>query len=233
VLDGKWHHLGSVTDADTGELLPCRITVCDTGGALVPLLVAPGSGPAGGTGVVYTRSGPARVQLPPGMKTIFASRGFEYTAASQAITVTSGPPKSLERSIRREVATTGLIACDTHIHTLTHSGHGDATIDERAVTLAAEGIELPIATDHDYFTSLAPAAERQGVRSCFTPVIGAEVTTRAGHFNAFPFSIGGPVPDSGITDWPRLLREIRAASPSAFAVVILNHPRSSRWLPAV
>ena len=53
-------------------------------------------------------------------------------------------------AIRREVATPGLVACDTHVHTLTNSGHGDATIAERVVTLAGEGIELPIATDHNY-----------------------------------------------------------------------------------
>ena len=62
-----------------------------------------------------------------------------------------------------------------------------ATIDERAVTLAGEGIELPIATDHDHLTTdLADAAGRMGVASEFTPVVGDEVTTRIGHFNAFP-----------------------------------------------
>ena len=119
--------------------------------------------------------------------------------------------------------TTGLVASDTHVHTFTHSGHGDATLDERAVTLAGEGIELPIATDHDHFTDLAPAADRMGVRWAFTPVIGDEITTKAGHFNAFPMTPGAPVPDARVTDWPRLLRAIR--SDPAGPVVILNHPR--------
>src|SRR5262249_54806482 len=83
-----------------------------------------------------------------------------------------------------------------------------------------------IATDHDVFVDLDRAARRLGVRPYFTPVVGDEVTTRAGHFNAFPFPAGTPAPDHGITDWPRLLGAIRSASPSAVAVVILNHPRA-------
>ena len=120
--------------------------------------------------------------------------------------------------------TEGLVACDTHVHTLTHSGHGDATLDERAVTLAGEGIELPIATDHDHLTSdLAAAADRMGVSAYFTPVIGDEVTTRTGHFNAFPFAAGTKPPDPNIAGWPDLLRAIRSAPGER--VVVLNHPR--------
>src|SRR5262249_39573010 len=112
-----------------------------------------------------------------------------------------------------------------HIHTLTYSGHGDATIDERVLTLAGEGVELPIATDHDVLVDFDPIARRRGVRSSFTPVIGDEVTTRAGHFNAFPFRVGGMPPDPRISDWPRLLRAIRSGTASEDSVVILNHPR--------
>ena len=57
----------------------------------------------------------------------------------------------------------------------------------------------------------------------FTPVIGAEVTTKRGHFNAFPFSIDSPVPNFGIEEWPQLMESIRSAP--GVRVVILNHPR--------
>ena len=111
-------------------------------------------------------------------------------------TLAEGPARRVDLAIRREVPTEGLVACDTHVHTLTYSGHGDATLDERAVTLAGEGIELPIATDHDHLTTdLAAAADRMGVSACFTPVVGDEVTTRTGHFNAFPFPAGAKPPD--------------------------------------
>jgi hypothetical protein len=215
----------SVTDADTGAGLPCRITVTDAEGALVPLVVEPGSDLAARPGVVYTPEGRAHIGLPPGRIMVFASRGFEYGMAARKLDLVEGQSPSLALSIRREVPTPGLVACDTHVHTFTYSRHGDATIDERVITLAGEGVELPVATDHDIFTDLDPVARRRGVRPYFTPIIGDEVTTRAGHFNAFPFAIGGAVPDQGLTDWPRLLRAIRSASSAASAVVILNHPR--------
>ena len=97
--------------------------------------------------------------------------------------------------------TPGFVACDTHVHTLTHSGHGDATDVERAITLAGEGVELPIATDHNKQVDYHAAAVKAGVRKYFTPVVGNEVTTSVGHFNVFPLPAGGPVPDFKAKDW--------------------------------
>jgi hypothetical protein len=215
----------SVTDADTGARLPCRITVTGDSGALAPLVVEPDSHLAVRTGVVYTSDGHAHIALRPGRITLYASRGFEYSVATRVVSLDDGHVQSAGLAIRREVATPGLVACDTHVHTYTHSGHGDATIDERVVTLAGEGIELPIATDHDVCADLDPAARHQKVRSFFTPVIGDEVTTRTGHFNAFTFRAGSTVPDHGISDWTRLLTAIRSATVPGSTIVILNHPR--------
>src|SRR5207237_795835 len=53
--------------------------------------------------------------------------------------------------------------------------------------------------------------------------VGDEVTTTRGHFNAFPFFKGESVPDSRLTYWPDLMRQIRAGSTDR--VLILNHPR--------
>jgi hypothetical protein len=204
--------------------VPCRITVVDDRGALAALVVAPESRLAARPGVVYTPDGSARIGLPPGRYVVSATRGFEYGLDSKEVTLSEGQIGHLNLAIRREVPTAGLIACDTHVHTLTYSGHGDATLSERAVTLAAEGIELPIATDHDHLTSdLAAAADRMGVSAYFTPVVGDEVTTNTGHFNAFPFLPGTKPPDPKIAGWPDLLRAIRSAPGER--VVVLNHPR--------
>jgi hypothetical protein len=187
-------------------------------------MVDPGSNLVARPGVVYTADWSSRIYLPPGEYTVTATRGFEYSRARDELTILEGQVQRSRLMIRREVWTPDLVACDTHVHTLTHSGHGDATIDERAVTLAGEGIELPIATDHDHLTTdLAAAAGRMGVRSCFTPVVGDEVTTRVGHFNAFPFPEDASPPDPKLTDWGALLDAIRAAPGER--VVVLNHAR--------
>jgi hypothetical protein len=232
VVPPTWAEPGSratlnihVADADSGHGLPCRVTIVDRRGELVPLTAEPGARLAVRPGVVYSPDGAARVGLAPGDYTVYATRGFEYGLDQREVSLAEGQDRRVDLAIRREVPTPGLVACDTHVHTLTFSGHGDATIDERAITLAGEGIELPIATDHEHFTELAPAADRMGVRGAFTPVVGDEVTTKVGHFNAFPFVAGTPVPDPRLTDWPSLLGGIRAANPTNRPVIILNHPR--------
>jgi hypothetical protein len=114
--------------------------------------------------------------MPTGEYTVFAGRGFAYGIDAVRLSLRPGDVVRKTLSIRREVPTPGYASCDTHVHTLTHSGHGDATLDERVLTLAGEGVELPVATEHN-----RPRPSSRGVRQYFTPVVGNEVTTAVGH----------------------------------------------------
>lgn len=212
-----------VSDADSGAALPCRITIAEPGGALVPLFSEPHIGLAVRTGVVYTRDGRARIGLRPGEYVLYAGRGFEYGVATQRVTVATGDARQITLKLRREVQTAGWIAADSHIHTLTHSRHGDSSIDERMVTIAGEGIELAIATDHNHHADYTDAAARTQLYDHFSHVIGNEVTTKVGHFNAFPIQPGSAVADFKVEDWTLLLRGIRATP--GVQVIQLNHPR--------
>jgi hypothetical protein len=116
-----------------------------------------------------------------------------------------------------------MVGCDTHIHTFTHAKHGDATIEERMLTIAGEGLELPISTEHNMLADFSEAVKTTGTRKYFTPVIGCEVTTDAGHFNTFPIKLGSRVPDFRIKHWPTLMENIRATP--GVQVIVLNHPR--------
>jgi len=229
----------SVTDDESRQPLPSRITVVGTNGSLFPFYLEPDQSTSNlqppktlnrqlsvalRPGVVYTRDGKVRIGLPAGYYTLYASRGFEYSVRTQQVRLPPGQTSTLPLPLHREVPTPGLVACDTHVHTFTYSHHGDATVDERMLTLAGEGIELPIATDHDILTDYSEPARRTGVEGHFTPVIGDEVTTAAGHFNIFPVQAGSRVPDRRLTDWPKLMQELRA-TPGA-QVVVLNHPRN-------
>jgi hypothetical protein len=212
-----------VSDAGSHVPIPCRITVVNERGELAPLRAPPEEGLAVRPGVAYTGRGRARLGVGAGHYTVYASRGFEYGLARTDVALAPGDTAAVALAIAREVPTPGLVACDTHVHTLTHSGHGDATIAERVVTLAGEAVELPIATDHNHLTDLRPFAEKAGVSAYFTPVIGDEVTTRRGHFNALPFRHDETAPGFQADDWGVLIRCIRGDSSQR--VVILNHPR--------
>lgn len=217
-----------VTEAPEHTALPCRITIVDASGALAAMVMASETKADSPdfitrTGVIYTRDGTATVDLLPGGYTVYASRGMEYSVAMQQVTIAAGETKSVELAIRREVNTKGWVATDTHIHTLTYSGHGDASVDERMFTIAGEGIELPISTDHNHHTDYSEAVLKARLQEHFTAVIGNEVTTKVGHFNAFPIAAGSTIADFKQGDWTDLLKGIRATP--GVQVITLNHPR--------
>ncbi|MBL9142791.1 MAG: CehA/McbA family metallohydrolase [Verrucomicrobiaceae bacterium] len=212
----------TVTD-ESLHPIPCRLTLTRRDGTLQPLIAEPQGEVAARTGVVYTKDGKVSLSVPAGDYELRAGRGFEWSIAMQPISVKAGDALPVTLKLKREVDTTGWIAADSHIHTLTHSGHGDATIEERMLTIAGEGIELAISTDHNHHTDFAPAAASVGVAAAFTPVIGNEVTTKHGHFNAFPVPANAPVVDAKQENWAQLIPAIR--SMPGVQVITLNHPR--------
>lgn len=176
----------NVTDIKSQSPIPSRITILNEHRELQSVGAESNDNLAVRPGTVYTSNGQATFGLPAGKYTIFAGRGFEYSLTQRELTVNAGNKITLNLEIERQVDTTGFIACDTHVHTLTDSGHGDSSVQERMITLAAEGIELPIATDHNVQIDHRPFAEEMNVSQYFTPVIGNEYTTSVGHFNIFP-----------------------------------------------
>lgn len=210
---------------DDGKPLPCRITIIDDRGALIDLGNTSDRQAAVRPGVVYAGAGTADIRLPAGRYTVTAGRGFEYSLAPATVEVRAGERVAKELQIRRVVATPGWVACDPHVHTFTFSRHGDATIEERMFTLAGEGIELPIATDHNLNVDYAAPAAATGMAAYFTPITGNEVTTKIGHFNVFPLASKGALPDWRAPTWRKIGESIEAAKSGPRVVTILNHAR--------
>ncbi len=212
-----------VRDEDSDALLPVRLTIVNKDGALQATSAVSTDSIASRPGVIYTATGRAKFSLPAGEYTLYAGRGFEYSVARATVKLAAGEMLKKSLTIRREVPTKGLVACDTHIHTLTHSGHGDCTFNERLVTLACEGIELPIATDHNKNIDLRPTSQWLSVDPHFTPVRGCELTTTVGHFNIFPLAADARLPNHQLQEWGEIFREV-FATPDV-QVCILNHAR--------
>ena len=211
-----------------GVRVPCRVTVVDESGALAPFAGGVGSSPGRAVrqGVVYTLDGDASVRLPAGEYEVFGGRGFEYSLARKRVKVGVGASVAVDLEIAREVPTEGWVAVDPHIHTKSFSGHGDATVEERLVTIAGEGIEVPIATDHNHHADYEDHAEKAGLGTksrWYTPIRGNEFTTKLGHFNVFPVRKGEPVPKADITSWKEVASRLRGLSETQ--VIQLNHPR--------
>jgi hypothetical protein len=213
----------TVVEAGINNLTPARITIITDKRSLGRVAGTPPEKVAVGAGYVYTGNGKASIRLPAGKYTIYAGRGFEYGIDSTQVVLKPGDRVHKTLSIKREVETGGWISCDTHVHTFTHSRHGDATEEDRALTIAGEGIELPVMTDHNINADLEPAAKATGVRSCFTPVTGNELTTAVGHFNVFKTKAGAGAINHQAEDWTRVSENINDTENNQ--VIILNHAR--------
>jgi hypothetical protein len=116
------------------------------------------------------------------------------------------------------------VSCDTHVHTLTHSGHGDATVEERMLTFAGEGIELPIATEHNLHADYSEAARRMGVAAFIHAGDRQRSHHADGAFQHLPDCARRRGARRKITLWPPLMRALRDTP--GVRVVVLNHPRS-------
>lgn len=215
--------IGGATIHISGDDMPSRLTLTRKDGTLQPLRAEPAADVAVRTGVIYTKNGRVTITVPPGEYVLRAGRGFEWSVERVDVSLKAGETKELALKLQREVDTCGWIAADSHIHTLTHSGHGDAKIKERLLTIAGEGIELAIATDHNHHTDYAPIAASMGVAEHFTSVIGNEVTTKQGHFNVFPIGPDAKLVDHNELDWAKLIPAMRATP--GVQVITLNHPR--------
>lgn len=206
---------------DRGAPVPARVTITSERAERPELWFAADETAAVRPGIAYTSDGEASFELAAGQYRIDASRGSEWSMSTARVSCVEAQT-DLTLTIRREVSTPGFIASDTHIHTLEFSGHGDASLQERLVTLAAEGVELAIATDHNHNIDYEPEQKRLELSQFFTSVVGNEVTSSMGHFNAFPLDAKDKVPEHRLADWITLIDGIRRKGAQ---VVILNHPR--------
>lgn len=206
------------------ESTPARITIINDRGSLQETGLATGEGLAVRPGTIYSYSkGYPLIPVPAGRYTVYVGRGFEYSLRKLDLTTQANSVTAESVILIREVPTEGYVACDTHVHTRTHSGHGDSTVQERMITLAAEGIELPIATDHNVHIDHRPFAKEAGVERFLTPVIGNEVTTPVGHFNIWPVKPGAPPPEYKLQDWAAVGESIGKVP--GVKAIILNHAR--------
>jgi hypothetical protein len=213
----------TITDSNSGVVLPGRITIVNHDGILQTVTSPSMEKLAVRPGYVYTGSGYASISLPAGTYTIYAGRGFEYGIDSLRLEIKPGERVQKTFRIKREVQTEGWISCDTHIHTFTYSGHGDATLEDRVITIAGEGIELPVITDHNIYVDLNPTARRMQVDGYFTPVTGDELTTKVGHFNVFQTDAKTTVIDHQVDDWNGVSASIDDKGDTK--AIILNHAR--------
>jgi hypothetical protein len=163
------------------------------------------------------------VGLPAGRYRVTATHGPEYSIYDRELKVGSRENLTLHASLTRVVDTAGYIACDFHLHA-DPSHDSTVSLDDRVLSLVAEGVEFAVATDHNHVTDYAPAIERQQLGGALAASSGVEITTKTwGHFNAFPYPVGVKPPPTEQADPTEIFAAVRRNAPGA--IIQVNHPR--------
>lgn len=182
--------------------------------------------------VGFTSDGITTLEVRPGAYRIVTSRGPEYDLATTELEVGSAQTRIVTHVLHRVVDTRGWIAGDMHVHSI-NSIDSSMSLDERVRSLAAEGIEWAVSTDHNFVTDFRPHVARNDLFQWLYATVGLEMTTlEAGHFNGYPlryepgpvthgaFAWAGRPPGDIFAD----LRALGTLGPERTFVQV-NHPR--------
>ncbi len=172
---------------------------------------------------IYSGEGKGTVKIPVGEYEVWAGRGLEYSAEVHHVKITPEGEARLIAQLHREIATPGYIGGDMHLHTFTHSGHGDSNVEERIISCIGEGLEWAVATDHNHHVDYAPTSQKLGLTSHMATTIGNEVSTPIGHFNAYPVPLLDPPLKHDLKNANELFKLMRDLPGER--VIQLNHPR--------
>ncbi|MGE5181939.1 MAG: CehA/McbA family metallohydrolase [Acidobacteriota bacterium] len=232
-----------IVDFDTGQPIPGRLVVLGdhpafpdlrvfetydrSNGVVTQLHAIRGTTVDVGDGVdpaIYLPAG--------GTYRIYASRGTEWSVASQPVTATG----SYTFTLKHVVPTPGYLATDWHVHML-NSPDSPVMLEDRIESAVSAGVEMFAATDHDYVTDLEALVQQMHLDSLLRTVPGMEVTPFAyGHFNCWPLVPDPNSANRGAIDWAQGSVAGDAMTPGDIfsamqakgaQMVQVNHPRST------
>jgi hypothetical protein len=210
-----------------GRFLPSRVTLFAPNGSALHL--GPDDRAEGSTDETYVIRDPQTVPVPAGTYDVVISRGIEYGFHQERVTVPSGGEATVRAVLERELDSRGWLSGDFHLHSAP-SSDTPMPVPGRIMSLAGEGVEWAIATDHNAITDYAPVIGELGLTEWITSSVGDEITTHSpgfGHFNAWPLELGGVPPRSEGTTPAALFAAARADL--GVEVVQVNHPIVESW----
>jgi hypothetical protein len=211
---------------------PCKATVEPLEGAPAPRFGPPFLAQAS-ENTVWIRRGAALVPLAPGKYRVTFSRGLEYALDAHDVVVPRGGQVAAHGGLHRVVDTRGYVAADLHQHTML-GADAPVAIPDRILSNVAEGVEVAVASEHNYVADLRGAVRALGLEPFLVSIPGNEVTTDAspkafGHLNAFPLEPNAARPRGGAVEVRGrragdVIDELRRGGEPI--VIQVNHPRS-------
>ncbi|MDH5492433.1 MAG: CehA/McbA family metallohydrolase [Myxococcales bacterium] len=197
---------------------------------------------AGGTLARYVAMGPTDRRLPEGSFTVAVSRGVEFDLIQEDITIVDGGRVTITGDLARAIDTSGWVSGDFHLHSERSTDSQHAVADAARI-IAAEGLEVVAATDHDYVAGYGPELLAEGLDPWLLVVVGEEAShSTLGHVNGYPLLPQPGATGQGAVSWfdkslPQIFDELHAMGDPALggSFVQINHPHAmpSGWFAAI
>lgn len=234
-----------VVATEHGLPVPARVQLLPAGTTQLPTL-PPNHGEApiidGRLHVEYAYTGDITLSAPPGQWEVIVSRGYEYELVRTTVTVAANQLVRVDAPLEHSVDTTNIQCGDFHVHTWRSNDSGDNAADKVAQAVA-DGVELPVRSDHEWVGDFAQEITDLGVEAFARGFGSIELTSFEvwGHMGVFPLV---PHPDeinNGAPKWqtfptaehpetpfatlspPKVFDAVRARDEAP--IVIINHPR--------
>jgi hypothetical protein len=236
-----------VVATEGGARVPARVQVLPASGQALPSIPARYGEPplpGGRLHVAFATSGEVTLPVPPGSWEVIVSRGYEYELVRQTVSVTAGGLQTVTAALERSVDTPGIQCADFHIHTWRSNDSGDPALEKVAQALA-DGLELPVRSDHEYVADFSAEIAELGAGPFAAGMGSIELTSFEvwGHMGVFPLVPDPQQVNAGAPRWqtfptadapdtpfetlsPRAVFEAVRARPEA-PVIIINHPRGN------
>ncbi len=218
----------SAKDMATSEGLPVRIQVIPQAKIAAP----PGAWgiPTEANGRLFqafAMDGTAKLAVPPGSYRVIVSRGYEYELVDVAVSVEAGKSTPVEARLARSVDSTGVMCADFHIHSNFSADSDDIPI-EKVKSAIADGLELPISSEHEWIIDFQPIITRLGLDKWASSFPSQELTTFTyGHYGVIPLNPIAGATNNGAVNWigkdPPEIFKIVHSRPEKPALII-NHP---------
>ena len=221
------------TDAVSAAALPVRVQVIPVG-ATPPSLPASYGEPVPGFDrlhVAFPTDGRVTLPAPPGRYRVVVSRGPFYDLSDTTVTVAAGMTVRVPVTLRRVVATPGVLCGDFHIHTVrSPDSEDDARL--KVASGAADNLEVMARSDHEWVGDFQPLIDAMGLARHVRGVGSIELTTFTyGHFGVFPLNADTSQINNGNFAWanrlpPAVFADVRARP--EHPTLVINHPRGAR-----
>ncbi|NOY93387.1 MAG: CehA/McbA family metallohydrolase, partial [Deltaproteobacteria bacterium] len=176
---------------------------------------------------VHSADGRATLRVPPGTHRVIVSRGYEYEIFDNDVDVSAGERVELNVALERVVDTTDVMCADFHLHTNRSPDSPDSP-ELKLRGAAAEGLEIPCRSDHDWITEWDSIAPSLGLGDFLFGVTSLEITSPImGHFGVVPAREEARVNRGAVQWWDRDASEIfdEVYAMSTDPVLVVNHPR--------